>query len=263
MAWDRFGDGPAVVLVHGTPWSSWTWRNVVPTLSERHTVYVFDLLGFGSSDKRAGQDVSLSAHGDRLVELLDHWGLELPAVIAHDIGGAAALRAHLIHKRKFRALALIDVVAIGSWGSPFYKLVHDHWAVFEKLPPRIHEGVLRAYIGTAQPRPLEPEVEEALIEPWRGPDGQPAFYRQIAQGDERHTAELEALYPQVTTPTLVIWGEADPWIPVARGVELARRIPDARLEILPNVGHLVQEDDPSELCRLLGEHLQSVRGRRA
>ena len=58
-------------------------------------------------------------------------------------------------------------------------------------------------------------------------------------------------------PTLVVWGAADPWLPLARGRELARRIPGARLEVLPGSGHLVQEDEPDGLTRLLAAHLAS------
>jgi pimeloyl-ACP methyl ester carboxylesterase len=258
IAWDRLGDGPPVVMVHGTPWSSWTWRRVAPRLAERFSVYVFDLLGFGASEKRPGQDVSLAAHGARLTALLEYWALDRPAVVAHDIGGATALRALLLHKRPVTALALIDVVALAPWGSPFYQLVREHSAVFEQLPAPIHEGILRAYVGTAQPRPLDRAVEDALIAPWLGPVGQSAFYRQIAHGDQRHTDEIEALYGGITVPTLVIWGEADAWIPVARGAELAQRIQGARLELLPAAGHLVQEDRPDDLARLLREHLDSA-----
>jgi pimeloyl-ACP methyl ester carboxylesterase len=257
IAWDRLGAGPAVVMVHGTPWSSWTWRRIAPRLAERFTVYVFDLLGFGLSEKRPGQDVSLAAHGTRLAALLDYWALDRPAVIAHDIGGAIALRAHLVHQRPVAALALIDVVALAPWGSPFYRLVREHPAVFEQLPAAIHQGVLRAYVGTAQPRPLDRAVEDALIAPWLGPAGQSAFYQQIAQGDQRHTDEIEPLYARIIAPTLVIWGDADPWIPAARGAELAQRIPAARLELLP-AGHLVPEDQPNELTRLLHGHLDSA-----
>jgi pimeloyl-ACP methyl ester carboxylesterase len=258
IAWDRLGQGPPVVLVHGTPWSSWTWRRVARRLAERFTVYVFDLLGFGASDRRPGQDVSLAAHGRRLAELLDFWDLERPAVVAHDIGGAVTLRAHLVHRRPMAALALVDVVALGPWGSPFFRLVRDHDAVFEQLPAAIHEGVLRAYVGTAQSRPLGRDLEDALVSPWLGPVGQSAFYRQIAQADERHTEEIEPLYGRIAAPTLVVWGEDDPWIAAERGRELARRIPGARLELMPAAGHLVQEDQPEELARLLAAHLSAI-----
>ncbi len=258
IAWDLLGEGPPVVMVHGTPWSSWTWRRGAARLAERFSVYVFDLLGFGASDQRRGQDVSLAGHGARLAALLEFWGLDRPAVIAHDIGGATALRAHLLHHRGAAALALVDVVALSPWGSPFYRLVRDHNTVFEQLPAAIHEGVLRAYVGTAQPRPLDRDVEDALIAPWLGPAGQSAFYRQIAQGDQRHTDDIEPLFDQITAPTVVIWGEADPWIPAARGAELCQRIPAARLALLPTAGHLVQEDQLDELTRLLGEHLDAA-----
>jgi pimeloyl-ACP methyl ester carboxylesterase len=258
IAWDRLGEGPPVVMVHGTPWSSWTWRRVAVRMAERFSVYVFDLLGFGASDQRLGQDVSLAGHGARLAALLEFWGLDQPAVIAHDIGGAAALRAHLLHNRKVAALALIDVVALAPWGSPFYRLVRDHDTVFEQLPAAIHEGVLRAYVGTAQPRPLNRDVEDALIAPWLGSAGQSAFYRQISQGDQRHTDDIEPLLGQITAPTLVVWGGADPWLPAAHGAELVQRIPAAQLALLPTAGHLVQEDQPDELTRLLSEHLDAA-----
>ena len=263
IAWDRLGTGPPVVLVHGTPWSSWAWRRIAPRLAERYSVYVFDLLGFGASDQRPGQDVSLAGHGARLAALLDFWGLDRPAIVAHDIGGATALRAHLLHHRAVETLVLIDVVALAPWGSPFYRLVRDHETVFEQLPGPIHEGVLRAYVGTAQPRPLERDVEDALVAPWLGPAGQSAFYRQIAQGDQRHTDDIEPLLDQITAPTLIAWGDADPWLPAARGAELARRIPGARLTLLPGAGHLVQEDEPEELIRLVGEQLDAARAARS
>lgn len=70
IAWDRLGEGPPVVLVHGTLWSSWTWRRVAPRLAKRFSVYVFDLLGFGASEKRSGQDGSLAGHDARLARCL-------------------------------------------------------------------------------------------------------------------------------------------------------------------------------------------------
>src|SRR5215218_28424 len=100
-------DGTPVVLVHGTPFSSHLWRRVVPALAQTNTVYAFDLPGYGSSEKREGQDVSLAAQGRVFSELLDHLGLDKPAVVGHDFGGAITLRAHLLEGRDFRAIALI------------------------------------------------------------------------------------------------------------------------------------------------------------
>jgi hypothetical protein len=66
VRYEVFGTGPPLVLVHGTPFSSYVWRKVAPALAETNTVYAFDLPGYGSSEKREGQDVSLAAQGRKL-----------------------------------------------------------------------------------------------------------------------------------------------------------------------------------------------------
>ena len=117
---------------------------------------------------------------------------------------------------------------------------------------------MRAYVGTAGVRPLDRDGEDALVSPWLGQVGRSAFYRQIAQADERHTEEIEPLYGRIAVPTLVVWGEHDRWIPAQRGRELARRIPGARLELLPTAGHLVPEEEPEEPARLPAAHLSAI-----
>ncbi len=96
VAFDVFGGGPPVVLVHGTPSRSYVWRSVVPALAERHAVYVFDLLGFGESEKGEGLDTSIPAQSRVLAGLLGRWGLEALEIAGHDIGGAIVLRNHLL-----------------------------------------------------------------------------------------------------------------------------------------------------------------------
>src|SRR5213075_2681091 len=106
--------------------STYLWRGVIRELESDRTVYAYDLLGYGSSEKRRGQDVSLGAQARLLAELLDHWELEEPAIAAHDFGGAITLRARLLERRRFSAIALLDPVALGPWGSSFFRLVRDN-----------------------------------------------------------------------------------------------------------------------------------------
>jgi pimeloyl-ACP methyl ester carboxylesterase len=191
VRWDFFGGGPPLVLVHSTPFSSYVWRKVVPALAEANTVYAFDLPGYGSSEMRVGQDVSLAAQGRVLSELLDHWGLDKPAVVGHDFGGAITLRAHLLEGRDFRAIALIDAVALSSWGSPFYRLVQDYVGVFRHIPAYMHEAMVAAYVRDATYVPMDDAMLGPYIEPWLGAEGQEAFYRQIFQNDPRYTDEVQ------------------------------------------------------------------------
>jgi pimeloyl-ACP methyl ester carboxylesterase len=257
VAWDRFGSGPPVVFIHGTPWSSFAWRHVAAAMSAAWTVYVYDLPGFGESGKGDGQDVSLAAQSQVFIELLDAWGLARPVAIAHDIGGAIALRATLLHDREFAALALLDPVAISPWGSPFYRLVRDHVDVFTALPPHIHAAVAESYIRSALPEAPTPQVLARLLEPWLAAGGQAALYRQIAQGDERHTDEFRDRLGDVSCPVLVVWGEQDPWIPVARGRELAELLGGSPVRTIAGAGHLVQEDAPGQVLHHLLKFLSA------
>ena len=254
VRWDRIGTGAPVVLCHGTPWSSYTWRTTARALSSERTVYVWDMIGYGQSAKPEG-DVSLAAQGRLLAALLEHWALEAPDVVAHDFGGAVALRAHLIHGTPLQSLALVDVVALRPWGSPFFRLVAHHSDVFTQLQPNLHEALLREYIAGASHQGLASDVLGELISPWLGPTGQPAFYRQIAQADQGYTDEIEPFYPDIKVPTLIVWGTADDWIPVDRAHRLNSLIAGSRLNLIDSAGHLVQEDAPSELNALLQKWL--------
>ncbi|HCA84814.1 MAG TPA: alpha/beta hydrolase [Streptomyces sp.] len=252
------GQNP-VVLLHGTPFSSYVWRAVARALARSHQVFVWDMPGYGASEKSAGQDVSLAAQGRVFSELLAHWDLEEPLVVAHDFGGAVSLRAHLLHGARFRALALVDPVALAPWGSPFFRLVGEHHDVFEQLPPALHQALVREYVSSASSPGLHPAVLDRLVRPWLGDLGRAAFYRQIAQADQFYTDEVQGRYGEINFPTLVCWGEDDTWIPATKGRELAALIPGARFEPIAGAGHLVQEDAPAELTAVLTAFLQQPR----
>ncbi len=253
VRWDALGDAAseAVVLLHGTPFSSYVWRHIARALARDHRVYVWDMPGYGASEKADGQDVSLAAQGRVFVELLKHWELAEPLVIAHDFGGAVALRAHLLHGARYKRLALVDAVALAPWGSPFFQLVREHSDVFGRLPPTLHRALVREYISSASSPGLHAATLDHLVEPWIDLAGQAAFYRQIAQADQRDTDEIRDRYSAIELPVLVCWGMDDAWIPMAKGEELASRIPRAQLTLIPDAGHLVQEDAPAELMAAL------------
>ncbi len=247
VAHGSFGEGEPVVLIHGTPFSSHVWRTIARELARDHRVYLFDLIGYGQSEKREGQDVSLGVQNRLLAALLNYWGLERPKVIAHDFGGAAALRAHFIDGCEYEKLLLVDPVAIAPWGSPFVQHVRKHEAAFAGNPDYIHRAMLRAYIRGAVSRHMTDEELEPYLAPWLGPAGHPAFYRQIAQMDQKYTDEIEGLYGGLRCPVRLLWGAEDAWIPVERGRELAALLPDCEMTEVPASGHLMQEDAPEAI----------------
>ncbi|MEO0533730.1 MAG: alpha/beta hydrolase [Cyanobacteria bacterium P01_A01_bin.123] len=249
VKFDACGEGPPLVVVHGTPWSSYNWRNIIPVLAEHRTVYFYDLLGYGQSEK--AEAVSLGIQNPLLAELLDHWGLQTPDIVGHDFGGTTVLRTHLLSNRNFRKLAVIDPVAIAPWGSPFFRLVAANEAVFQKIPGNIHEAMVTAYIRTAMYQQPDATVMANTVAPWLGEAGQQAFYRQIAQSHQHFTDEIEPCYGDIKPPVLILWGAEDTWIPIERGQQLHAKIPHSEFHAIEKAGHLVLEEAPTTIAQKL------------
>ncbi len=247
IRWGRVGAGPPLVAIHGTPFSSQVWRRIVPQLTDHRTVYYFDLAGYGQSEMREGQDVSLAVQNRILAALFAQWGLDRPDVLAHDFGGATALRGWFLNGLRYRSLVIFDAVALAPWGSPLVRHVRQHEAACADMPGYMHQALLRAYLQTAAHNPLSDEALEIYAAPWIGPIGQPAFYRQIAQMDQRFTDEIEGLYQRMDCPVTVLWGQCDDWIPYEKGKALAALISDRDCVAVPGAGHLVQEDRPEAI----------------
>ena len=253
VAYDVHGQGPPVVLVHGTPTRSYLWRNVVPALAERRRVYVYDLLGYGESEKWEGQDVSIAAQARLLKDLVEAWGLEDPAIAGHDIGGGIVLRAHLLEGVRFSRVALLDPVLLIPWlSAPRSSTWHviEHAGAYESMPDHLFRAFFAAYLGEAN-SDLEEAAFEAYLAPWLGEGGRSAFVRQALQFEERHTGEIEPRLDSVEVPVLVAWGEEDGWLNPSQAPRLQEQIPGSELKLIQEAGHFVQEDAPEEIAKVL------------
>jgi pimeloyl-ACP methyl ester carboxylesterase len=253
IAYDVLGYGPPLILVHGTPSRSYIWRDVAMRLADRFTVYVFDLLGFGQSERREGLDVSISAHARMLAELVEAWKLETPSVAGHDIGGAIALRAHLLEGVPFECIALLDSVVIRPWITPTTRHIRAHLDVYETMPTQVFEAIVASHLATATHRPMDHEAFATYLEGWRGESGHRLYLQKDRQLDEDDTAELEPFLPSLETPVRIIWGEQDAWLAPSLAERLHEMIPNSDLVMLPHTGHFAMEDSPREVAASLFE----------
>lgn len=256
VRWGSIGEGPPLVAIHGTPFSSQVWRMIAPQLADRRTVYYFDLVGYGLSEMREGQDVSLAIQNRALAALFKEWGFEQPDVLAHDFGGATALRGYYLNGLRYGSLTIFDAVALAPWGSPLVQHVRKHESAFSGMSDYMHRALLHAYLQTAAHNPLSEEALDIFSAPWIGPIGQPAFYRQIAQMDQRYTDEIEGLYDLMDCPVTVLWGREDAWIPYEKGEMLATLISGEKVIPVPYAGHLVQEDRPEAIVAAVLKNLR-------
>ena len=251
ISYDVLGYGPSLILVHGTPSRSYIWRDVASRLADRFTVYVFDLLGFGQSERREGLDVSISGQSRVLAELVEAWELDAPSVAGHDIGGAIALRTHLLEGVSFGCIALLDSVVLRPWITPTTRHVKAHLDVYRTMPAKTFEAIVASHLRTATHKPLDEHAFATYLEGWRGESGQRLYLNKDAQLDERDTAEFEPLLPSIGVPVSILWGEQDAWLDPALAERLHELIPGSDLLVLPETGHFAMEDSPQQVTAVL------------
>jgi pimeloyl-ACP methyl ester carboxylesterase len=257
IAWDVIGDGPPVVLVHGTPSRSVLWRDVAPVLAEHFAVHVFDLLGFGQSERHEHQEVSIRVQGEVLAELVAAWRLEAPALVGHDIGGPAVLRAHLLEGVAASHIALIDANVLRPWIITANTVhLRAHPDAYRTMPTHIFREIAAAQLRTATFAPMSPAVFAAYFDQWEGQEGQELWIRKVLSFDEQDTADFEPMLEQLQTPTRILWGAHDTWLSPDYGAAIEARLPTADRIVIPDAGHFSPEDQPAAVAAALDDFLR-------
>jgi pimeloyl-ACP methyl ester carboxylesterase len=251
VAYDVLGFGPPLLLVHGTPTNSYIWRNVAMRLADRFSVYTFDLLGFGQSERKEGLDISISDQAQLLAELVETLNLEAPSIAGHDIGGAIALRAHLLEGIPFGCIAVIDSVALRPWITPTTRHIKEHLDVYRSMPTEVFEASIASHLRTATYRVMDKPTLATYPDQWKGEVGRTLYLQNAAQLREEDTAELEPLLPSITVPISIVWGENDAWLPLTTAERLHELILGSDLVLLPHTGHFATEDSPQEVAATL------------
>lgn len=258
------GDGIPVVLLHGTPSSSYIWRNIVPGLTAAgHKVHVYDLLGFGLSERPwdPAIDTSVTGQVPVLEGLLDHWGLETAHIIAHDIGGAVAKRFALDSPERLRSLTLIDIVSYDSW--PSKRTRQQMQAGLQALigaPEADHRAHYREWLLSTVEH--KAQLSEGALDTYldfiSNPVGQGSLYQhQVMQYDPKHTLDVaDRLADLGKGPVQLIWGKEDAWQVVDWARKLHDAIPGSELHILEDCGHFAMEDQPEQVTALLVDFLK-------
>lgn len=255
IRWDTLGEGSPVVLLHGTPSHSFLWRVVATRLAERYRVYIFDWPGYGTSSADPATNISWDEQARRLPRLFEHWGLERPAVVAHDIAPVFALRAHLLHGLDLGPLVIADAGLVPPFVTGFSRHVRDHVGVFRGIPAHIAEAMIERHLETTVHNPLSEEARAAYMAPWRGEAGVAAYWRAVAAYDEALARPAVARLGVIRSAVLVLWGAEDAWEPVWKADELAGLVPDGERRLLTGAGHFAPEDDPAGFADAVDDFL--------
>lgn len=259
IAYNTFGGGEPIVLLHGTPSSSLIWRNIVPTLVKAgYKVHVYDLLGYGLSERPANPsvDTSISAQVPVLLKLLSEWGLQDAHIVAHDIGGAVAQRLGVFHPEKIRTLTLIDCVSFDSYPSKRTReQMQKGLETLIKASDEDHRAHFREWLLSAVYH--KDQFAQSSLDTFlgyiSGPMGQASlFQHQIRHYDPKHTMEIAERLPELEKkPVQLIWGAEDIWQVTDWAHKLHETIPGSKLHVLEECGHFSPEDQPDKISDLV------------
>jgi pimeloyl-ACP methyl ester carboxylesterase len=237
VGYEDEGHGDPLVLVHGDPFNRTVWAPQVEWFSGRgHRVIAPDLRGYGDSSVVPGT-TTLETFARDVVALLDHLGVERCVLGGLSMGAQIALECYRLFPDRVRGLVLTGASAAGE--TPGGRARRR--ATAERLLRDGRAG-MAAYAGEMLPRVVSantihalPSVADHVLGMMRAssPVGAAAGLRGRAE-----RRDYRELLPRIAVPTLVLVGGEDECTPVIDSLYLHERIPDARLTVIPGVGHL-------------------------
>jgi pimeloyl-ACP methyl ester carboxylesterase len=247
FALDDLGEGPALLLLHGFPATRQLWSRVAPTLAAAgFRVLLPDLVGYGASVPDGDGPVDMGRQAQWLLELLDSLGLNRVAVVAHDVGSAAAQLMLVRARARVRALAILDGVYLAEWAMDAIASIQS-WNPSEahRLSP-----VLGRRLGNT-------DSLRALVSAYAGDEGGRRLIRAARDLDPRQTAHIGEALRASAVPALVLWGEHDRYLPADTVGRPLAALLEARWVLLPG-GHFTPIDCPAEVASALLQFLRQL-----
>ncbi|HUE98993.1 MAG TPA: alpha/beta fold hydrolase [Anaerolineales bacterium] len=252
LYYEVHGEGTTLVLISGLGYPLWQWHLMVPHLIKHFQVITLDNRGVGQTDKPAGPYTASMLAKD-VVGLLDALGIEKAVVMGHSMGGFIAQAMALEYPQRVSKL----ILASTNFGGPRHVPVTlEAMAVLSdvKSDPltRLRNGIV---ISTA---PGFAERQPELIQKWldwraANPLDLTSYQAQMAIGVAllAEAAAFENKLPNVSAPTLILFGAHDKVVPPANADLLAKQIAGSQIHILPEAGHFFPLEVPEEAAEVV------------
>jgi pimeloyl-ACP methyl ester carboxylesterase len=255
LAWERHGAGDPVLLIHGLGYARWGWEPVLPGLTERFEVLLFDNRGIGESDAPPGPYTAAEMAADA-IQVLDEVGVDRAHVIGTSLGGMVAQELALAHPERVDRLVLACTTPGGPRAQPMPDVTVRLISEAAGLEPAV---ALRRFVenalapGTVAERP---ELVERIMEHRLRTGQDPAAW--AAQAAAGATFDAYDRLRALDTPVLVQHGSEDLVVDPRNGELLADLLPDAQLERFDGCGHLFFWEEPercvSSVAAFLEDH---------
>ena len=272
-----------VVLVHGFGANTNHWRFNQPVLAKQVPTYAIDLLGFGRSDQPRARLRDEPITPDAVHYGFDLWGQQVAdfchevinrpvRLVGNSIGGVVALRAAKLIGDRCRGVVLIDCAqrlmddkqlatqpAWMAWIRPVLKkMVRQRWISTALFRNAAHPNLIRSVLKKAYPsgNHIDDTLVDLLFQPTQREGAAEAFRGFINLFDDYLAPQL---MQELSIPVDLIWGEKDPWEPLAEAQRWSESINCVRsLTVVPGAGHCPHDEEPyitnEILLKLLKQH---------
>jgi uncharacterized protein (TIGR00369 family) len=256
VAYLRQGQGPAVLLLHGIPSSSYLWRDIIDPLSATFDVLAPDLLGYGDSDKRLDADLSIAAQARYMVAFMETLGVHQAAVIGHDIGGGVAQLMAVDEPQRVARLTLIDSAVDNNWPVPVIaRLKEPAWdqiMVNIDLRKGLREGLEKGMVTAGR---VTDEVVDEWTRPFQDLGGRRAYLRAARALNNRDLVSRSKHIEELEMPTLILWGANDAFLEPRWAQVLQRKFRTSTVEIIDPGGHFLPLDRPDAVIEAVTRFL--------
>lgn len=247
---DSCATGPAIVFSHGLLMDLEMFAPQVAALKEHYRCICWDERGHGRTAGDALAPFTYYDSADDLIALLDHLGVESAVLAGMSQGGYLSLRCALRHPQRVRALILIDTQAQTEDAAKTagYKQLLDAWAQ-QGLPQPVADMIAQIVLGAGWPG--TPQWQQK----WRGWQAHNLMGSfQTLTGRDDISDQLGA----ITVPALIVHGDADMAITLDRAQDMAKRLDDAQLVVVPGAGHAANLTHPQPVNAAIVEFLDRL-----
>lgn len=246
-----------VLLLHGFAANTYTWKALLEPLAEAgYHVWAIDLLGYGLSDKPENVPYGLDLFLSQISNFIKAKNISPTHIIGNSMGGGLALGTALAHPEIIKSLILIDAfgypisllpLEIGRTLGPVLKPFMGRFLINAILHQVMHDS-----------NKITEEQIEAYTLPLQMPGGREALYATLQNFNEKQLLKQISEYPRLHLPMLIIWGKEDSWFKLHHYERFLKDFPQAKGVLIPNCGHIPQEECPQEVIKAIFTFLKSV-----
>jgi len=255
-----YGSGDPILCLHGLGASMYSWRHFIAPFSQNNKLILVDFKGCGQSPKPKDGHYSIGEHADAVYRMIIEENLTRLTLVGNSLGGAIALlvasRLQEQNPNRLSNLVLIDSAGDKDRVPGHLKLVRSILGkpVIYFAPSKLAAKLVMKMCYYDKKRITSDDVA-AYARPIASRGGRHALLQTARQCIPSNAAELLAKVKTITVPTLILWGRADGIIPLAVGELLHREIPNSKLEVIEECGHVPQEEKPEETIERISRFL--------